>query len=86
MLRPFYDFPINFEEVSSFKSLEAKEIESEIPFKVDGIVNLFVILMNNFPDLFGKQRGLPSTFVFTVVKLVGNIEYGSVGFLSKVID
>lgn len=86
MLRPFYDFPINFEEVGSLKSLEAKEIEGEIPLKVDGIVNLFVIFMNNFPDLLGKQRGLPSTFVFTVVKLVGNIEYGSVGFLSEVID
>jgi hypothetical protein len=86
MLRPFYDFPINFEEVSSFKSLKTKEIEGEISLKVNDLVNLFVILMNNFPDLFRKQRGLPSTFVFTVVKLVGNIEYGSVGFLSEIID
>jgi hypothetical protein len=86
MLRPFYDFPINFEKVGSFKSLEAKEIEGEISLKVNDLVNLFVILMNNFPDLFRKQRGLPSTFVFTVVKLVGNVKYGSVGFLSEIID
>lgn len=82
VLGSFNDFPVDFEQVGPFEGFEAEEIEGEVSFEIDGLVNFLVMLLDNVIDFVRKQRSVSSASVFAVVKLVGDIQHGSVGFLS----
>lgn len=86
MLGSFYNFSIDFEKVSSFKSFEAKEIESKVPLKVNGFVDFLVMLMNDLVNPVREKGSFSSTLVFTVVELIGDVEDGGVGFFPEIID
>ena len=75
VLRPFDDFSINLEKVSSFQGFEAEKIKGEVPFKVYGFVDLLVMLMNDLINSIRKEGSISSTLIFAVVKLIGDVEH-----------
>jgi hypothetical protein len=67
MLWPLDDFPIDLEKVSSFKSFKAKEIKCKISFKVNGFIDLLIMLMNYLIDSVREKGSISSAFIFAVV-------------------
>ena len=86
MLGPFDNFAINLEKVSSFKSFKTKEIKGEISFKVNGFIDLLVMLMNYLIDFIREKGSISSTLIFAVVELVGDVEHGCVCFFSEIVN
>jgi hypothetical protein len=82
VLGSFNDFSVDFEQVGPFEGFKAEEIEGEVSFEIDGFVDFLVMLLDNVVNFVRKQRSVPSTSVFAIIKLVGDIKHGSVGFLS----
>ena len=86
MLGSFNNLSINLEEISSFKGFEAEEIKGEVPFKVNGFVYFLVMLMDDLVNSIREEGSISSTLVFAVIELVGDVEYGSVGFFPEIVD
>lgn len=85
VLRSFNDFSVDLEQVTAFKSLEAKEIIVKVPGEVDDFVQFFVMSDHELIDFIVKEGSRSMAAVFAVVKLLCYVFDGSLGQFSEVV-